>query len=316
MENEVVNAVFQGWIGILPFLGVILALCFAFRLIHDRISPQNDKEETGLGKLAVGLSRGGAYLGFILATCGSLIMSGESYWTDLRMFAIDGVIALGVFAAACYVFDWVILRKVNNAEQICLNNVPVGFVEFCAYVSLGLIMCGSFAGGGASFGRGIASAILFSGLGLGTLVVIYWVYSIFWRKLDKQIEQGNLAAAIDVGSLMLGMSFALMLSIIGDFTGWANDIMFYFIAAASSVLSVAVARVFASVVVAVGPRVLATAVVVGQAAKSDTVLSPDELSEQIKEHVKANRHGNVARSAIIGSLTVGFGIVAGLRTFF
>jgi len=284
----------RGLLGILPHLVLaFLVLLPLFKLVHDKITPIDDDAALRAGNAAAGINRGGAYAGFLIAMSGSLILSEEtSYLSDLGMFLLDGVIALGVFAAAHYAFDWVILKKVNNARAILGGNVAVAIVELCAYLSLGLIMSASFSGGGQSIWAGMASAVLFSAIGLGTLMGVYAAYDAGWRwrrhcDVDKQIGDGNVAAAIDAGSLMLAMSITLWFSISGDFTGWWNDIASFAVAALSSILAVSIGRGLAVLVLARG----------------------------LGSTGSGLHHGNVAKSAIVGLSAIGAGLVAGLVTF-
>lgn len=249
----------RGLVGILPYLLIAFGLLLPlFKLVHDWITPIDDDQALKDGNPAAGTNRGGAYLGFLVAMSGSLILSEESsYLRDLTMFLLDGFIALGVFAVAHYVFDWTMLKKVNNARSILAGNGAVARAELCAYVSLGLIMSASFSGGGQGVLAGMANAILFSAIGIAVLVGVYTVYDILWRwrencDIDKQIGDGNMAAATDAGSLMLAMSITLWFSISGDFTGWWNDIASFAVAALSSVLAVSIGRGLAVLVLTRG----------------------------------------------------------------
>lgn len=237
-----------------PFVVIAAGLLVVFRLVFDRLTPYNDRQVKRGGTKAAQaarITRWGAYLGFLIATTGSLVMSDLPYWNDVQMFAIDGVVALAVFAAAYYIADLTVLRRINNAHQIERGNTAVAKVEFCAYVGLGIIMNASFAGGGdQSVVSGLLSAALFSGVGLLTLMAVYTVYTIAWAmrgcNLDAQVLAGNRAAAIEAGSLLLAMSVTLWFAIVGDFTGWASDLKSYALAAAYSVVAVSLGRSLAS----------------------------------------------------------------------
>lgn len=281
----------RGLVGILPYLAVAFALLFAFKVLHDWITPIDDDREVRHGNIAAGINRGAAYLGFLVAMSGSLIQSEQNYWDDLGMFALDGVIAFGVFAAGHYAFDWVILKKVNNATAIRGGNVAVAVTELCAYLALGLVTSASFSGGGQGLWAGMASAVVFSFVGLATLVAVYAVYMVAWRNrrgydIDSLIAQGNTAAALDAGSLLFAISVTLWFSISGDFTGWGEDLLSYAVAAVSSIVAVSIARGLAILLLARG------------------------LSVTGRGH-----HSNAAKSAIVGLVSVGAGLVAGLVTF-
>jgi len=104
--------------------------------------------------------------------------------------------------------------------------------------------------------------------------------------VDTLIAQGNMAAALDAGSLLFSVSVTLWFSISGDFTGWGEDLASYAVAAVSSIVAVSIARGLAVLLLARGLSVTG-----------------------------GGYHGNVAKSAIVGLVSVGAGLVAGLVTF-
>jgi len=235
-----------GLLGIIPYLAVALGLLFIYKVLHDSITHYDDRAELLRGNTAVGLTRAGAYLGVVIAMGGSLINSDLPWFIDFGMFALDGVLAVGVFTAASFAFDWVILWKNNNAKQVEAGNKAVAIIEACAYISLGIIMNASFSGSGGGFWTGMLSAMVFSTLGLGTLLVIYLVFVrlYHWRyrcKVEQEIENGNVAMAIETSGVLLAMSITLWCSISGDFRGWIVDILSYGVAALSSVVAVGLA---------------------------------------------------------------------------
>lgn len=237
----------------LPFLGIAAVLMLIFRVVFDKLTPYNDRQVAKSGNKAARLTRRGAYLGYIVAIAGSLIMSKQPYKADLMMFALDGVVALAVFVVMYFAADLVILQRINNATEIEKGNVAVATVEFCAYLALGVVMNASFAGGGdRSVASGMLNAALFSAVGLLTVMAVYTVYTIGWSLrgcgLDNQVRLGNRAAAVEAGSLLVAVSVALWGSIIGDFTGWANDLKTYAIAMIYGVVAVSTGRLFASLV--------------------------------------------------------------------
>jgi uncharacterized membrane protein YjfL (UPF0719 family) len=277
----------RGFVGIVPYIAAAFVLLFIFKLVHDLITPFKDHEELVRGNAAAGINRGGAYLGFLIAASGSLILSEHTYLVDLGMFMLDGVVAVVVFALAYYAFDHVILWKVNNSEAIQQGNKAVAVLEACAYVALGLIMSASFSGGGQSVLMGLASAVLFSAIGLGTLMAVYVMYDVLRRlfgsyNIDKRVGQGSMTAAIDAGTLLLAVSITLWFSISGDFTGWGSDLLSYAVAAAASIVAVSMGRVIALMTLARGLQ------------RSDD---------------------NVARASIVGFVSIGIGFLAGLVTF-
>lgn len=274
----------------LPFLGIGAVLLVAFGFVFSRLTPYNDRK-IAKGNPAVRIRRVGAYTGFINAMAGSLMLSDVAYWTDVMMFAIDGATALVVFAVTYYVIDVTILRRINNAGEIEKGNTAVAGVEACAYTGLGIIMSASFGGGGdQSLIAGLASAALFSSLGLLTLMAVYTVYTLGWTlrgcSLDRQILKGNAAAATDAGGLLVALSATLGFSILGDFQGWGEDLTSYAIAAALSIGILMVTRSLTSL-----------------------------LTIKMGRTRKGVHHGNVGKSLLIAVISVVVSISAGWYTF-
>jgi putative membrane protein len=277
----------------LPFAGIAVAYLVVFRLVFNRLTPYDDRKVWKLKNKAARITRAGAYLGYLAAMLGSLIMSGHAtYKNDVMMFALDGAVSLVVFTVAYYMADLTILRRINNAAEIEKGNVAVAKVEFCAYVALGIIMNASFAGGGdSSVLTGLLNAALFSVVGLATVMVVYTVYTVGWAlrgcSLDVQVLKGNQAAAIEAGSLLLALSVTLWFSIVGDFAGWAVDLKSY-----------AQAAVFSVVVVS--------------AVRSLTSLAVRHLGRTRK----SVHHASIAKASIVGVVSVLAGLAVGLYIYF
>lgn len=283
----------RGFVEPLLYLVILGVLLFGYKLIHDRITEYDDDHLLRQGNKAVAITRAGAYLGVAIAATGSLINTDEqTYWERVGTFALNGIFAVGVLTTAVILFDFVIVRHAKNSTLIADGNYAVGFLEACSYVSMGLITCASFSGDGQGFWPGIGSAALFSLVGLITLAVIYLAYCWFWQRfkrcdVDGEVAQGNLAAAIDAGMLLIAMSVTLWFSISGDFTGWANDLASYVLAVLSSTLVVPFGRVLASKVFA------------------RTLRSTDRRSH----------HGSVTKSLVVGFVSVATGLTVGLIQF-
>lgn len=240
------KAMSMGFIGILPYMVALFGLWMIYKVLHDRITHYDDDGEIKAHNEAAGINRAGAYVGIGIAASGSLIGSDLGFWADLGMFILDGLAAILVFTVAKFVMDWVILHQVRNIDQVAAGNKAVAMVEAFSMVSLGIIGCASFSGGGQNVWAGLGSATLFSSFGVILLASVYWLFSLVYRlqykcSVSGEIESGNTAMAKEVGGMLLAMSIALWFSISGDFTGWVDDIVYFLIAAISSMASVLLA---------------------------------------------------------------------------
>ncbi|HEX6258516.1 MAG TPA: DUF350 domain-containing protein [Candidatus Saccharimonadales bacterium] len=277
----------------LSYVLASLILLFIYRLIHDRITPFDDREQLKWGNAAAAVNRSAAYLGVMLAASGSLIKSDRpSYGDGLMMFMIDGLLAIVVFTAATYAFDWIIVRHVNNTKLIAEGNLAVAVLEACSYMSLGIIVSASFSGSGQELLPGLLSAVLFSAVGVVTLVVIYAAYCAFWRlalgcDIDNRVGQGSLPAAFDAGLLLLAMSVTLWFSISGDFSGWGTDLLSYAISLAQCTLVVPAGRVLTALV----------------------------LTWRLTHSSRGVYHENLAVSLTVGLVGIGIGFITGINAY-
>ena len=241
-----VQAMLMGFVGILPYIVAVFLLWMTYKFIHDRLTHYNDDDQIKANNEAAGLNRGGAYLGVGIAASGSLIGNDLNYLEGIMWFIVDGLAAIAVFTAASFAIDAVLLRRIRNATHIEAGNKAVATVEAAAMISLGVITCASFSGGGQEPLPGLGSAVLFSVLGVALLAGTYLLFGFLYNlrhkcDVEREIESGNTAMAKEVSGFLLAMSVTLWFSISGDFTGWINDIASFFIAAAASLTSVSLA---------------------------------------------------------------------------
>lgn len=283
----------RGFVEPLPYLIVSALLLLIYKIVHDWITEYDDDALLKKGNRAVAITRAGAYLGVAIAMTGSLINNDErTYWERVGMFALDGVIALGVLTAAVFLFDKVIVRGVKNSASIAGGNFAVGFLEASAYISIGLITSASFSGNGQGLFLGIVNAMVYSGIGMMTLAAIYLIYCWAWKRfkkrdVDAQVAQGNLAAAVDAGTLLVAISLTLWFSISGDFTDWVGDFVSYLLAVLSSTLLIPLGRMLASWLLARN-------------------LDPDGPDKH---------QGNLSKSFIVGLASVATGLMVGIIQF-
>jgi uncharacterized membrane protein YjfL (UPF0719 family) len=278
----------------LPLLGISLVLLLVYRIVHDRITRFDDSEQVSRGNAAVAVSRGGAYLGILVAQLGTFVLNDvDNFGERLRNHAINGAVALVVFTAATYVIDWFVLRKANNQDDLAAGNLSVAAVEFGSYVSLGAIMAAAFGGDdpGVSFAIGLLNAVVFSFVGLFSLMLVYTAYVKLWQvrtkvHIDSEIDNHNVAAGIDAGSLLLSVGFVLACSIAGDHVSWSDDLITYGLAAVVAVVSITIARAATLLFL---PSVLRTA-----GGHNGTV-----------------HHENVAQSFIVALASIGFSAIIG-----
>lgn len=285
--------ILENWLQALPFvvglvfLPLVYTVTFHFmeRWVLHPVSHDGTDEIQSIegGGMAAAVNRFGVYAG-IVAALGLTMLVGPDvhYWLMVASFYASGLITIVTFIVFHHVLDRVVVRRVNNAVLVREGNLAAGITEASAYISLGLIVGGSFAGGGQAFWPGILSALLFTTLGVFVLMVIYTCYTLAWARVrddvDAKIGEGDMVSAIDASSILLATAFTLMFSIAGDFEGWLTDIAAFGVAVLSSTVFVPMGRYLA------GKFMQAT----------------DRSS------------GSLARALQLGAVTIGIGIMAGI----
>lgn len=279
----------------LPYIFGIVVLPMVYNLLFHLVQPVAERvfdsrwegEALKARNDASGVNRAGAYLGIVLALALSQLGSnGKGYWLSYGNFVASALITIVTFMIAHHILDRVVVRRVDNSGLVSQGNMAVALTESAAYVSIGLVIGGSFAGGGdSSFWSGIGNALLFSVLGTAVLMAFYTVYTLAWKRfrvdVDARIGEkpaGHIPSAIDAGSVLIAVAFTLFFSIAGDTTGWIDDIVHFFVAVAASTVLVPAGRFVAG--------------------KLDSVF--DRQSSEL------------GRSLLIGVITIGIGLMAAL----
>jgi uncharacterized membrane protein YjfL (UPF0719 family) len=206
----------------IAFVALALVFLFVGKILADLLTRYNDDAEVReKANLALALRRAGMYIGLAAGLAGSLLNPGEAFVSDLRAFAIDGALVVGILLLAQILNEKVMLRTLKTHEAVRNGNVAVGAVEFGQFVATGLIFGGSFSGEG-----NIQSAIVFAALGQLALLLVFAIEARLspWS-VREEIGGGNLAAGVMLGSRLLAIGIILRNSVAGDSTTLGNDVL-------------------------------------------------------------------------------------------
>lgn len=187
--------------------------------------------------VAVGLRRAGLYLGIALGLIGAISGPSGGFMVDLLALLVDGGTLTGLVLLAAWVNDRLVLPGIDNSKALRAGNIAVGTVELAMFVATGLIAMGAYSG----LGGGTISAVAFFLLGQVALIVLVRIYEIV-TPFDAigQIRDGNTAAGVMVGGMMVALGIVLSASAGGDFTGWSTDLTAFAISAAVGVVGLLV----------------------------------------------------------------------------
>jgi len=218
---------------------VILGLFFIWlvkRIDDWRTKEFDDDAHIDDGNVAVGLRRGGLYLGVAIGLSGAMDGSSNGFFLDLIQLLIDGLIITGFMFSSRFINDFIMLGNINNDEECIktfaepdgrevVGNSAAGMVEAGMYIATGFILNGSLSGAGGTFFQSIASAIIFFIAGQITLLLFGFLYELITPfNVRDEIKDNNLAAGIGLSGILIALGIILMSSISGPFTGWANDL--------------------------------------------------------------------------------------------
>lgn len=240
---------------ILYVIAGIFFIWLAKRIDDWRTKDFDDDVHIDNGNTAVGLRRGGLYLGIAIALSGAMTGASKGIWIDSIQLLVDGLIITGFMFSSRFINDFIMLGHVNNdAECIKMfpqadgsekpGNTAVGMVEAAMFLATGFILRGAISGGGGSFFQGILSTIVFFIIGQFTLLALGLIYELITPfNVRNEIKANNPAAGIGLGGNIVALGIILMASVSGPFTGWRTDIAGFGIYAVFGIIMLMIFRV-------------------------------------------------------------------------
>jgi uncharacterized membrane protein YjfL (UPF0719 family) len=183
--------------------------------------------------LAVALRKSGLYLGIMLGMYGVISGPSQGLMKDIIDVSVYGLIVSVFFVIARGFNDFVVLGYVDNTKEVKNGNVAVGLVEFCAFIATGIIAMSSMSGQGGNY----LTAIGFFVIGQLVLLCVTLFYEWFtpWS-VKNEIMDGNVAAGLRLGGLMVAIAISLHGAIAIDFESWGKNLTVLAIDGALAVL--------------------------------------------------------------------------------
>lgn len=172
--------------------------------VYDHIKQNN---------VALGIRRGSMYLGLMIGAMGTLN-------SEILIQIKDQFLLLMFIGLAFFISDKILFKNVSNTLEIIKGNVSVAIGEAGLFIATGIIAYASFSGEGPWY-----SSIVFFILGQIVLILATQMYELMYKNIKTNIEQGSIASAIMLSSLLISFSLILKSSIIGDFSSWEADIV-------------------------------------------------------------------------------------------
>lgn len=225
-------ALLQGLVfAVVTFAALWIARAVASASSRAHYDADHEVEEAA--NLAAALRQGGLYVGLAVGMLGALSGGGRDFAGDLLELSIDGACLLVLLFVARAVTDRVVVHGVRIDAAIAQGNVAVGIVEACVLVATGLVANGSFAGQGG----GLASALVFFVLGQLALLLLALAYEFMTAfEVIREVREGNTAAGLMLGGMLVAFGLILEASISGPFVAWSADLSAFAVSAAAGLL--------------------------------------------------------------------------------
>ncbi|HJP96091.1 MAG TPA: DUF350 domain-containing protein [Candidatus Saccharimonadales bacterium] len=209
-------------------LGIILVLvAIAWSAINALTTDFKDHHEIIEQRNApFTLIRASMLVGQVVATVPLVSVKSDNTALDFQWLVCGGLgIILAFNIVLRPVLDLLLYGKLRSANALRDASLAHAIVQSSFYLSLGLIIGGAFTGAAPSVSVAVRSTLLFTGLGLLMLVIAYLLVGTFYGMRSEINTYENKAAALILGSVVIGLGFMLNTAIAGDFTGWANALI-------------------------------------------------------------------------------------------
>lgn len=169
---------------------------------------------------AAAVALGGFLLGVIQVIIPILSAPSHSFWADVKGVAAYGVGGIVAMTVAGLIFErysrW---TGVRLREQITQGNLAAGILDGAIHFASGQIVAGSLTGDSGA----ILPTVVFWSAGVAALIVMTHIFRFLTAYDDADlINNGNVAAAIGCGGLIVAIGMMASYAVAGNFTGYAE----------------------------------------------------------------------------------------------
>lgn len=234
----------QGTLSNLPSAAVSLLLSLVagglLWFLQNRLTRFDDHQVLFRdGSVAYLVQRAALVLGFAIAALPTTTRTADDLpWYSLLGQTYELVWVVVAFVAVRYVVDGVLLRRTANDAELLRGNVALGVVEAGFYLGFGFILNGSLTGASPTMALGLASTVVFGGLGLALVVAVFWLHEAVtpWSIRDE-LRAGGLTAAFEAAGVLLSVGIVVREGVAGDFTGWGVGLVAFSVTAVVAVVT-------------------------------------------------------------------------------
>lgn len=229
MEHINFSELFNGLVMMIPYGFIALAafLLSGFGLAL-REGP-NVNESIRAGNAALGLRRLGLFVAIGIGMSGVYQNGTPNFVQDLQDSVIYALLLVVMMHIALSLNDIVTLPGVRNSQEVMNGNSAVAVAEIGSLLATGFIARGAIAGEGG----GVLATVAFFALGQAVLVLAVRLYELVRGRLAlvKEVEGGNVAAALVVAAKFVSYGLIISAAVSGSFTGWQEGLVSFAITA-------------------------------------------------------------------------------------
>ena len=212
-------------------LGVVVLILA--KLMKSILSPYRmDEELTSRDNPAFGLVLAGYYAAVVIVYIGVARADVAEFdvgtaaalqslgWT--LAWAVAGIVALSF---SRWLLDRTLVPQCCHSDEIVRNhNTAAGAVECCIYIASGVVLAGALREPGGS----VWTALVFFLLSQIVLLAFGRVYQrVAGYGVSAEIRQGNLAAGVALGFLLIAIALLMLKATSGEFIDWPTNLAYF-----------------------------------------------------------------------------------------
>lgn len=222
MNNDVLMGTLTGLALMIPYAGIgLLTFVLAdwWLGVREKVAVGAKIKE---GNVALGLRRLGLFIAIGIGLSGVYTSESPNLINDLRDSALYALALVVMMHVALKLNDIVVLPGVPNSMEVNRGNTAVAATEVGSMIATGFIAKAAVSGEDGGF----LIALAFFVLGQLALALSVRCYAFFRRKcrIINQVEGGNTAAGIVLGTKFFAYGLVLSTAIAGPFTTWADSL--------------------------------------------------------------------------------------------
>jgi uncharacterized membrane protein YjfL (UPF0719 family) len=208
------NATTIGFV-VLAVIGLLAIARAVYRLI---LGQSMTETLIHVDNKAAAVALGGFLLGVVFVIIPVLTGPSHSFWADVRATAAYGIGGIVAMAVSGLIFEKAF--GIELRQQIAAGNLAAGLVSASIHLASSQLVAGALTGDGGS----LAPTIVFWAAGVAAMIAISQLFRQLTPYNDYDlIRNGNVAAALGCGGLIVAVGMMVGYAVSGTFVGYAES---------------------------------------------------------------------------------------------